>query len=1389
MKHRHSKYCPILKGYLSLVFLFAFGPVLADGNQSLISPLGPSLHATGISDAAPAIAYNSLNNEYLIIFPQSDGSCSNERLFGKIINAITGGVVGSAFEISDCNVSINDVKLFFNQDRNEYCVIYEFAADFGSKLLIQTIDAASNEVSQSTEIDNDDFGEPFEQMSIAWIKNLGLYALGYHNKVSSVNIKYYIKYINASSLELTGYSTTINKSTFIPSNDGVTGSKIVVADNSLFISFELTLNAGSEIWGGFIDPQSGNVIDEYFKISPTPQTNENFLNPYAILNTTTQNILVAYEQSHFQSGSGSLNYKIKGQLINSNSGQFMSPNNTPLTNISLPDPNIDNEKEDAKKPVIAYSPLSNEYLLFFYAKNWIGSTAKYDTYFQRIDADDLSVINLNSSKISSVVGTTIAENNLLKELGISYNSLNNQYCFTWFNESDQGINTQIWRYDNNKPKELTISTNIINEELPLGTSIGTLSASDPDPEDSSPSFTLASGTGGDDNSYFEIEGNEVKILKRLSFEDAQTRSIRIRATDSHGESTDKSIGLIINNINEDPYGLRLVGPLTIEENADPESFTSQISVEDDDIGNTHSYALVAGDSADNNGNFEIDQNSGTLKLIEPLNYEDTSMQYVRIRATDNTNLSTVKAFSVQVTDINEAPEGMEISPNYIPENSIESSMSINVIDPDKNSNYVISEVSGSGDDDNIYFDVNGNELRPIILLNYEERQQYSVRLRAFDGVHDITQVFQIQVTDVNDAPDSISISETRIETDLPGGTLIGDLITYDQDETDSHTYTLENGANNFFTNDGQLYTLNSLTYDFTNAENNFYPVVVKSTDQQGEIKLETITIEVVLIKDDENPEIRDFTKNPVYIDENETVLNLSISATDNIEIDTVFFFSRPIRSIMDFQQPEDISIEIQNGTFYVNVPLSTNEMDEVGIEYYFKAFDTSGNTDSSGLGYTYRSFDDKDFSAVNNSYDGSAEAYKIITNPYLLESNQASKIFAEYGASSNDSWRLFGFINGNNKEIGNNTSSSIERGKGYWFNKTEALTQQINFDYARTQQDNKEDPYTLNLVKGWNLIGNPYSFELNWEHVLASNGLLLNEFELYTFNKSYQKATTLHEFEGGFVFTETALNLDVPIDNQLLPGGRIAKNSESGNGWLLNFSLANKNHSYELAALGMHESADASYDAHDSPLLPRFINYLDISFSHPEHFSNAFSKDVVELKENHIWEFVASTNLKDKNATLSWNAQLSRNLGKQLVLYDVLQDKIINVASTNSYSFKLDQPSTFKAIYGDQSFINETLANIKIEALPPYPNPFNYNVAIPMKLPHAQARYSIECSLFNLMGEKIDERKMKDITPGVMEIEWNEELTGKLEKGIYIYSIKVKNGFLTNKFHGRIVKN
>jgi len=1402
MKAIQETYRHLIKGCLAVIFYISCGYVLATSDQTLTNKTILTL-GSGLGDVAPAIAYNSNNNEYFVIYTDVDPNCpGNQELRGQIINAITGEKSGNELIITSSDQPcvtniISNLEIVYNDQVDEYLIFYKSIGAIGNKsnLFYCSVNGSSHAITLlPTKLAGDAIADPYQDLVIGYDYQTNTYALGYHKINASSESSLTVDYLDAQSKSKKIYETIIDKTTFLDPNTGIFNAKIVSNGSNLVIIFELKFNDGSEIWGGIFNLANGEIINDYFQISPNGQSDKYFGNPAASYDETLDEIVIAYEQSYYSDPGEEyiLSDAIRIQKINPYTGNLIGPTDVAIS----PLPGAGNT-EDKKQPSIIISNLSNEFFIAYYGIRFAAGDDVYNVYLHRVDATNLTSISTSGILVDTNIGRQVLQNNLLKSLDLGFNSANNQFLLSWNTESANDVRTQVWRFDNNKPANLSISTTTRNEELPIGATFATLSATDPDPEDSSPIFSLASGNGSQDNSYFNFQGNELRINKRLSFEEAGTRNIRVKVTDNKGDFDEKEFSLTITDIDESPKNIILSGQLSVEENLPAGSFTSNISIEDDDLDDTHTLTLVAGDSSTHNTNFEIAAGTNVLTLNEPLNYEETSKQFVRIKAVDFSGLPYEKGFVINVIDINEKPEGLELTPNAIPENDAQSVAIVNVVDPDESPNYSFTMISGEGDDDNYRFNLSdNNKLSPINPLNFEEKSIYSVRLRAWDGLYDTTQAVEILVTDVNDPPEAVQLSENQIIADQPGGAFFAHIMTIDQDMNDTHSYEILEGSEYFFikkTGDQyDLHILNSFIYDFSNPANNLYSVKIKSTDFEGISVEEMINVEVVLYKDEEKPKILQFEENPKFIDSTEDSLYLSILATDNEKLKSIALYLRQIRSVDNsFTYSDTIEINTSNEKlFLANIPLKTDNMDDMGIEYYFKVTDVAGNVDSTNIGHTYWSYSPQEFSATNSKhFNGSETSYRIISNPYDLESKKVSKIFAEYGSSNANSWRLFDYKDKIYHELGILSGSTIEQGIGYWFNKMDNLNQTIVFDKAFTPENHRDGLYSLPLKSGWNLIGNPYPFDLDWNHVLAENNRSELDYKLYTFDGNYKVATALNKFEGAFVYAVNDTVLKIPISDPSLSNNRIAQTNQFENGWLVNFTLDNGQIKNNLCGIGMHEYARQGFDKYDNPLLPRFIHYLDMSFSHPKDIAGAFSQDIVGLSDNHIWEFVVSTNHSNKHVVLSWNTDQFKNSENQLLLYDVVHDKTIDIRNNSQYELILENPLTFKAIYGDDAFIEETLNNIRIEALQPYPNPFTNVIRWPIILPYSQEPYIIDCSIYNLMGEKVFQEKHEANAWGNFEVKWTEDQMKNLKHGIYIYSIQVRNGFLTNNFHGRIVKN
>lgn len=209
----------------------------------------------------------------------------------------------------------------------------------------------------------------------------------------------------------------------------------------------------------------------------------------------------------------------------------------------------------------------------------------------------------------------------------------------------------------NAPTDISLSNASVNENLPSGTTVGTLSTTDPDAGDTF-TYSLVGGTGSDDNSSFQIVGDTLKTNAVFNFEAKSSYTIRVRSTDSGSLFFEKQFAISINNVNDTPTNI-LLSANTINENLPSGTTIGTLSAIDQDAGQTYSFSLQStgcggGPFADNSS-FSITSNS--LKSAVAFNFETKSSYSICVRTTDDgsPNLSFDKQFTITIVDVNDAP--------------------------------------------------------------------------------------------------------------------------------------------------------------------------------------------------------------------------------------------------------------------------------------------------------------------------------------------------------------------------------------------------------------------------------------------------------------------------------------------------------------------------------------------------------------------------------------------------------------------------------------------------------------------------------------------------------------------------------------------------------------
>ncbi len=345
---------------------------------------------------------------------------------------------------------------------------------------------------------------------------------------------------------------------------------------------------------------------------------------------------------------------------------------------------------------------------------------------------------------------------------------NGKRVFVWQSSGQDGDGTGIYSriYSSQDPIDLSLTNDTIAENEPVGTVIGNFSTIDPD--SNSHTYSLVAGEGDIDNSKFQIVDNTLQTTEVLNHEDKEQLKFRVKVTDNEGGTYEQQFTINVTDVNEPPTDLSLENN-TIAENEPINTVIGNFSTVDPDEGDTHTYTLVAGEGSADNSKFQIVDN--TLQTTEALDHEDKEQLNIRVEVTDSKGETYQQPFTINVTDVNEAPEGITISSNEIEENAANGTVvgQLSTIDPDVGDDHTYTLVDDAGG----RFQIVGKEIQVAdgTLLDFETNTNHTITVRTTDsGGLTKDEILSINVTDVVEviAPvfqnlgEEISVEDTMI---------------------------------------------------------------------------------------------------------------------------------------------------------------------------------------------------------------------------------------------------------------------------------------------------------------------------------------------------------------------------------------------------------------------------------------------------------------------------------------------------------------------------------------------------------------------------------------------------------------------------------------------------
>jgi len=414
--------------------------------------------------------------------------------------------------------------------------------------------------------------------------------------------------------------------------------------------------------------------------------------------------------------------------------------------------------------------------------------------------------------------------------------------------------------------------------------------------------------------------------------------------------------------------------------------------------------------------------------------------------------------------------------------------------------------------------------------------------------------------------------------------------------------------------------------------------------------------------------------------------------------------------------------------------------------------------------------------------------YQMLSIPLSINSPQIDSVFSDdYGPYSNNVWRIFRWQPEiNNYAEYNAISGNIIPGNAFWLINRDGKT----FDIDNALSVQSSNNYTITLQPGYNQIGIPFAFPVDWLSIENSDLILQAPIHWNADTQENEMdQLTLIPWEGYWVYNPLNEVVNLNVNPNLPLGKKQSVNifaSLKDDEFLLqvkaimNSSRAKDQQNF----VGMMENAKNGLDKYDVIKPPAINDQVRVLI---ESGNNYFARNVVPVsKDGAYWDFTVETKSPNQQTTLIVESKSS--LPDNFSIWLVDKNRKIPVEINNGSAEIITQEngrSNLRIIVGTEEFAKINSYNISLTPFEyalyqNYPNPFNPSTNILYQL---KEKSNVTLEIYDILGRRIKSiinNVVQD--PGQHIVTWNglNSSGEKVASGIYVYRIRANN-FITSK--------
>ncbi|MEF8796517.1 MAG: T9SS type A sorting domain-containing protein [Salinivenus sp.] len=374
-------------------------------------------------------------------------------------------------------------------------------------------------------------------------------------------------------------------------------------------------------------------------------------------------------------------------------------------------------------------------------------------------------------------------------------------------------------------------------------------------------------------------------------------------------------------------------------------------------------------------------------------------------------------------------------------------------------------------------------------------------------------------------------------------------------------------------------------------------------------------------------------------------------------------------------------------------------------------------------------------------------AYRMVSFPTQLDDPRLSALFEEsLGAPDPTEWRVFAIGETGADDIyreRTDMSLRLETGTGVWLISRSGGTPTA--DRGTTVRTDR--PFQIPLREGWNLIGNPFAFDVPVSQLRVANSeATLQGSDLFGYTGSFvpqQAGDVLGAYAGYLVRLSDGQTGTLVIDpTRDASKGADRPASSSPLAWQVDLSARVGQARDDHNTLGVGAGARRGRDARDGREPPPIGDFVSLAFGAPEAQEPSLWRDIRPARSSlQTWTAEVQTNVSGV-VTIGASRLSSVPDEKAVWLQDTALGVTHNLRAEAQYRFSASGPSTSRRIrilVGEPEAVQRALETesttpTRVRLLPSAPHPVRSHTTVRYAVPEPTR---VTLRLYDLLGRQI----------------------------------------------------